>query len=86
MDHRNLDEDHDCTMNLKGYCNGWKDACDQKTITCPCGQLRAIELAFRCLYCGIWFCHPCAEIHFGQTFADWVKEKRVEKASDEFFQ
>lgn len=45
----------------------WDDAVHLRRIRCACGQLRALELAFRCLYCGAWFCVPCAELHFGET-------------------
>lgn len=30
-------------------------------------KIRTIALAFRCLYCGVFFCATCAEIHFGMT-------------------
>lgn len=49
-----------------------------QTIKCPCGLLRHVTKAFRCLYCGVWFCAGCAERHFGQTVQDWVIKKRVE--------
>lgn len=45
----------------------WSDAIENHTITCICGRLRAIHIAFRCLYCGLYFCQPCAESHFGET-------------------
>ncbi|HEX8556697.1 MAG TPA: hypothetical protein VF668_01270 [Pyrinomonadaceae bacterium] len=45
----------------------WESAVERQEIRCPCGQLRALELAFRCLYCGIYFCLACAEEHFGET-------------------
>ena len=32
-----------------------------------CGKQVSIEYAFRCLYCGFWFCRACAEVHFGMT-------------------
>lgn len=37
------------------------------TIKCPCGRPRHYSMAFRCLYCGIYMCVNCAEIHFGKT-------------------
>ena len=45
----------------------WADAVELRVIECPCGWKRALELAFRCLYCGVYFCTPCAERHFGET-------------------
>ena len=26
---------------------------------------------FRCLYCGVWYCKTCAEVHFGTTIEDY---------------
>ena len=48
----------------------WLDAVTNHTITCACGQLRALELAYRCLYCGQFLCSSCAEQHFGKTIAE----------------
>ena len=63
-------------------CKQWEDAVVLRTIDCAgCQRLRAVECAYRCLYCGGWFCVSCAEIHFGQTVLDWVIEKRVEVAT-----
>jgi len=39
-----------------------------------CGKVVSIEYAFRCLYCGFWFCQSCAEQHFGMTRAEHVDE------------
>lgn len=58
------------------------DAANNGTITCNCGITKAINMAYRCLYCGEWFCFNCAEIHFGQTFEEHVEEKRI-KLSEE---
>lgn len=49
-----------------------------QTIKCPCGMVRHITKAFRCLYCGVWMCAACAEKHFGQTVQEWVEKKRSE--------
>ena len=57
----------------------WSEATAQNSITCTCGLQRALPLAFRCLYCGQYYCHRCAEIHFGQTLAEWVGKKRIER-------
>ena len=50
--------------------HGGAIACD------GCGLRRDLALAFKCLYCGVWFCFNCAEIHFGKTVADYHKEKK----------
>jgi hypothetical protein len=34
-------------------------------IHCPCGKRDVWSSMFRCLYCGIFFCKECAQIHFG---------------------
>ncbi len=35
-------------------------------VTCPCGKKVGIILAYRCLYCGVYFCTSCAVRHFGK--------------------
>jgi len=52
------------------------DATNSETIVCRCGLMRHLTMAFRCLYCGEWFCFTCAESHFGQTVQEWRDEKR----------
>lgn len=37
-----------------------------RTVHCPCGLSRAIELLYRCFHCGVWYCEDCAKLHFGQ--------------------
>jgi len=34
-------------------------------IRCGCNKLIRLIDAFRCLYCGIYYCKKCAELHFG---------------------
>jgi hypothetical protein len=46
-------------------------------VVCFCGLDMKLTEAFRCLYCGIWFCNGCAESHFGKTIYQWTVEKRV---------
>lgn len=48
------------------------------TITCPCGWKRAALRMYQCLYCKIWFCHQCAEQHFGKTVAEYRQEHPIE--------
>ncbi len=33
-------------------------------VTCPCGFKTPMRQAFRCFYCGLYFCRKCAERHF----------------------
>jgi len=35
-------------------------------VTCVCGKTINMHYAYRCLYCGIYFCETCAKAHFGQ--------------------
>lgn len=49
----------------------WESAVDKHEIKCLCGKRRALELAFRCLYCGAWFCADCAGEHFGDSREWW---------------
>lgn len=53
----------------------WTDAVKENCIICPgCGYVRCLKLAYKCLYCGLWYCFGCAEKHFGKTFDEWHKE------------
>jgi predicted nucleic acid binding AN1-type Zn finger protein len=36
-------------------------------VTCECGKRPDIRYAFRCYYCGIYFCKVCAGKHFGDS-------------------
>ena len=37
----------------------------ERRVTCiDCGRRLSLTLAYRCLYCGFWFCPMCARIHF----------------------
>jgi hypothetical protein len=35
------------------------------SVTCPCGRTVALRDAYRCWFCGLFFCFHCAEQHFG---------------------
>jgi len=48
------------------------------TITCPCGWKRAVLKMHHCLYCKVWFCHQCAEVHFGKTVAEYRAEMPIQ--------
>jgi hypothetical protein len=56
-----------------------KQAREDNSITCACGWKRWLAYAYKCLYCGEFFCAPCAETHFGQSIEQWTIEKRIEK-------
>lgn len=58
----------------------YKDAAENGVVICPCGLRRAIVMAFRCLYCGIYFCVNCAERHFGKTRREWFESKQIENS------
>ncbi len=38
----------------------------QIKLTCICGKRVVVWMMYRCLFCGIFFCKECAEVHFGQ--------------------
>lgn len=38
-------------------------------VTCPCGVTIAVAYAYKCLYCGLWFCRACAARHFSHSGA-----------------
>lgn len=33
-------------------------------VTCECGESIAVMHAYKCFYCGFWFCPACARLHF----------------------
>lgn len=39
-----------------------------------CGKQISIEYAYRCYYCGFYFCEQCAAAHFGASRAEHVAE------------
>jgi len=52
------------------------------TITCGCGQKRAVVLMFQCLYCKEWYCTLCAEQHFGKTIKDFHADKNFSEGTE----
>jgi len=46
------------------------------TVTCECGWERALVKMYKCLYCEMWMCIRCAEIHFGKTIEQYNEEKQ----------
>ena len=51
----------------KGDCN----------VTCGCGLRLPLRFAYRCLYCGEFYCQSCAEEHFGKTRDEYFKDKKA---------
>lgn len=39
-----------------------------------CANRIPVTFAYRCLYCGVWFCQSCAELHFGETRSGYHAE------------
>lgn len=46
----------------------------QPSITCQCGWYQPIRFFYKCLYCKMWMCQRCAEVHFGKTVEQWHAE------------
>ena len=42
---------------------------------CGCLVKLKIDEAYKCLYCGQWFCQLCAEVHFGKTIKQHQEER-----------
>jgi len=42
-----------------------------------CGKWVRIDFAYKCLYCGFWFCAACAEVHFGKTREEHIEELKA---------
>lgn len=55
----------------------YHEASNHGSIHCCCGQIRALTMAYRCLYCGLWFCRSCSEVHFGMTIQEWRDKKKI---------
>jgi len=54
----------------------WKQAKGpQPDVVCGCGLKLPLRFAYRCLYCGEWYCQSCAEQHFGKTREQYNAEK-----------
>jgi hypothetical protein len=44
-------------------------------VTCGCGLKLPLRFAYKCLYCGEFYCQTCAEEHFGKTREEYFKDK-----------
>ena len=49
--------------------SGWGMTADKVTVKCGCNKQVKLIYAYRCLYCGIWYCRSCAQEHFGYKVA-----------------
>lgn len=43
-------------------------------VRCPCLKTVKWLYAYRCLYCGVFYCRKCAEQHFGKTILEYRQE------------
>jgi hypothetical protein len=43
-------------------------------VRCGCRKTLGMHNAYKCLYCGQWYCMQCAEEHFGKTIAQYREE------------
>ena len=46
-------------------------------VRCECQKKLKPINAFRCLYCGQWYCKECAEVHFGKTVSQYRVENPI---------
>ena len=47
-------------------------------VRCCCFKKLKPHQAYKCLFCGEWFCKECAELHFGKTVEQYRKEHPIE--------
>jgi hypothetical protein len=50
--------------------SGWKRPADETVVKCGCHKKIKLIYAYRCRYCGIWYCGDCADEHFGYKKVD----------------
>jgi hypothetical protein len=46
------------------WSQAWEVMSCETKVTCPCGFKTTMNYAYRCFYCGVYFCRKCAERHF----------------------
>ena len=44
---------------------------EQPNVTCECGLTSPLRFLYKCLYCKMYLCQQCAEIHFGKTVEEY---------------
>lgn len=52
-----------------------QEAMTSGVVFCACSQRLPVYRAFRCLYCGEFYCTTCGERHFGMTKREWEAAK-----------
>jgi hypothetical protein len=53
----------------------YQDGKSVQEVTCGCGVTMPLRFAYRCLYCGEFYCQTCAEAHFGKTREQYNAER-----------
>ena len=43
-------------------------------VTCECTKRIPLRFAYRCYYCGQYYCDACASTHFGKSREEYRKE------------
>lgn len=49
---------------------------EQPSVICECGLSMPLRFFYKCLYCKMYLCEQCAEIHFGKTVEQYKNEKQ----------
>lgn len=48
---------------------------EQPNVVCAsCGHAIPLRFLYKCLYCELWFCQRCMEIHLGKTKDEYRAE------------
>ena len=69
-----MDEDPD---KLQRVARQFRQAIREIKITCVCGFTVPLRFAYRCLYCGEYFCVDCAGVHFGASRHEYLQQKEA---------
>ncbi len=46
----------------------------QPIVQCECGLKAPIRFLYKCLYCKMFLCENCAEIHFNKTIEEFLND------------
>lgn len=65
-------------MNTEEFASKqWHEAKGQQpSLTCECGLKMPLRFFYKCLYCKMYLCEQCAEIHFGKTVEEYKQEQK----------
>ena len=48
---------------------------EQPNVECAsCHHAKPLRFLYKCLYCGLWFCERCMEVHLGKTRTEYKAE------------